>query len=73
MKTIKIAKVPGVAREVVINDTQKLGDAIDLYTSEFGESTDGYEMRVGDSTVDRNYNPADGSKVYLVAQIKGNH
>ena len=71
-KTIKIAKVPGISREVVINEGDKLGAALDLYTSEFSEDTNGYEIRVGDTVVDRNYNVDDGAKVYLVEQIKGN-
>lgn len=72
MKTVKIAKVPGASREVVINDADNLGVALDTYKSEFSEEITGYDIRVGDATVDRNYNPADGAKVYLVAQIKGN-
>lgn len=72
MKTVKLAKVPGIVREVVIADDANLGAALDVYAEEFGESTANYELRVGDTTVDRNYNPADGAKIYLVLMIKGN-
>lgn len=72
MKTIKIAKVPGVVREVVVDDTAKLGDALDVYATSFNEEVANYEMRVGDTTVSRDYIPADGAKIYLVLMIKGN-
>lgn len=72
MKTIRIAKVPGTVREIALNDTDNLGQALAIYASEFGETVDGYEMRLGDSVVSRDYVPADGAKVYLVLMVKGN-
>lgn len=72
MKTIKLAKVPGIVREVVVDDGANLGNALDVYANEFDETVSNYELRVGDTTVTRDYIPADGAKVYLVLMIKGN-
>jgi hypothetical protein len=72
MKTIKIAKVPGIVREVACEDNATLRDALDIYAAEYAEAVDNYDLRTADGTTDVTIIPADGTKVYLVAKVKGN-
>ena len=72
MLTVKITKVPGVPREVTITAGQTLGVALDVYAAEYGESLEGYELRCSDATVNRDFVPNDGDKIFLIEIIKGN-
>ena len=72
MKTIKIAKVPGVVKEVAVPAGATVQDILSVYTDELGESITGYEVRLGDSTASLTAVPEDGAKLYLVQQVKGN-
>lgn len=71
MKTIIVAKVPGVAREIVVEDNATVGSVLDLYVAEYGDIT-GYAAQSGGVTLDRNVNVEDGTRICLVQQIKGN-
>lgn len=72
MKSIIIAKVPGVAKTIVVEDNATMKQALDIFAAETGEATNGYDIRTQDGTTDVNIVPADGTKVYLVAKVKGN-
>ena len=68
MKTVKVAKVPGVAIEVALPDEATVADALEAY----GESTEGYDVRLGDVPAAADTVLEDGARLYLVKQIKGN-
>ena len=72
MKTIAVTKVPGILRQVVLEDDGTIQDALNVYASDTGEATEGYDIRTASGTASATDRPADGTKVYLVAKVKGN-
>lgn len=72
MKTVKVVRVPGVAKEVVLEDNAVAADAVRLYCSETDTTSDNLQIRRNDCVIENTTPVVDGDKLYLVPQIKGN-
>jgi len=68
MKTVKVAFVPGTVKEVAAEDNATLDQILEIA----GINAEGYDVRIGDTTATMTVIPADGTKIYLVKQVKGN-
>jgi hypothetical protein len=68
MKMIKVAKVPGTAVEVAVEANATIEEILETA----GIDATGYDIRVGDASAFLTDVPADGAKIYLTQQLKGN-
>lgn len=67
MKTVKIAMVGQAVKEVAVEDTATVNDA--LVVAEL--SSEGYDIKMGGATVSLDTNVTDNALIILVKKIKG--
>lgn len=69
--SVRIGKVPGQIREVLLNGERTVGAALSAASGDLGD-TRGYEMKVNGQTVNASTSLTGGETIVLVKQIKGN-
>ena len=65
---LKIGTLPGLIREVALEDSATIGDALSVADL----SAEGYEIRRNGSPAETGEIVSDGDTILLVKQVKGN-